>query len=128
MNALPGFFCLKIPIKLLVFGLVFWTAPHFALATDSDSASADKPIATATKKDASAKQKNATPKQKSATAKKKDPPSKTDDSKSGGDKGGAGVGPPTVHGCQGNSCFNNPPEPPQPKPKCHFEKGIKICE
>jgi hypothetical protein len=43
-------------------------------------------------------------------------------------KGGAGVGPPTVHGCDSKGCGNNgPATPKEPPKKCHKEKGIEIC-
>ena len=43
-------------------------------------------------------------------------------------KGGAGVGPPTVHGCDSKGCGNNGPSTPkQPEKKCRKEKGIEIC-
>jgi hypothetical protein len=43
-------------------------------------------------------------------------------------KGGAGVGPPTVHGCDSKGCGNNGPSTPkEPPKKCHKEKGIEIC-
>lgn len=43
-------------------------------------------------------------------------------------KGGAGVGPPTAHGCDSKGCGNNGPSTPtEPPKKCRKEKGIEIC-
>jgi hypothetical protein len=43
-------------------------------------------------------------------------------------KGGAGVGPPTVHGCDSKGCGNNGPSTPtQPPKKCRRVNGIELC-
>jgi hypothetical protein len=48
--------------------------------------------------------------------------------KGDGNQGGAGVGPPTVHGCDSQGCWNNGPSTPRDPPKkCRKEKGIEIC-
>jgi len=46
--------------------------------------------------------------------------------KNSGD-GGAGVNPGTVKGCQGTTCFNNPPPPKEPTTKCRKVNGIEMC-
>ncbi len=59
------------------------------------------------------------------TAKKQAPPTSQEPDPN---KGGAGVGPPTVHGCDDKGCGNNGPSTPTPPPKkCRRMNGIEVC-
>jgi len=59
------------------------------------------------------------------TAKKSAPPKNPEPDP---DKGGAAVGPPTVHGCDSKGCWNNGPSTPTERPKqCKTVNGIQVC-
>lgn len=62
------------------------------------------------------------------TAKKQAPPPPPPPQEPDPNKGGAGVGPPTVHGCDAKGCGNNGPFNPTPPPKkCTKMNGIEVC-
>jgi hypothetical protein len=95
---------MKLPATLLV--VVMSMAAPVSYGSNGGSTTNDKKEQTQEKEKAKAKEKE------------KDDPN----------KGGAGVGPPTVHGCDSKGCGNNGPSTPkQPPKKCRKEKGIEIC-
>jgi hypothetical protein len=97
---------MKLPATLLV--VVMSMAAPVSYGSDGGSTTNDKKEQT---------QEKAKEKEKPKEKEKDDP-----------NKGGAGVGPPTVHGCDSKGCGNNGPSTPkQPPKKCRKEKGIEIC-